>query len=208
MAEGSSQGSAKGDTGEILQSGVGDGNLLMLRLDQAQMLLCSISALRHLPSCSGWDRLPSPALVHSLLLHPQYLLYVLSPWSRVQCHPVGTSLPLCLLLFFVTPLPIIRREREKWPVLLMLTGSHGLLRGAGVKGHPAHLTAGRKCPLVQYFSLTCTAVGSISHGLDLRHCNWISKLLENWWVWFYKSPEIELHPFFLGTSALLKMESF
>lgn len=144
VAEGISQGSAKGDTGEILPSGVSDGNSLTLGLDQAQMLLCSISALRHLPSLSGWNRLPSPALVHSLLRHSQYLLHVLSPCSRVQCHPVGTSLPLCLLLFSVTPLPTIHSERERWPVPLILTGSHGLLRGVGAKDHPAHLTAGRR----------------------------------------------------------------
>jgi len=54
--------SPKGDTGEMLQSGVSSGNFLTLRLDQAQILPCSRLALRHFPSLSGWDSLPLPVL--------------------------------------------------------------------------------------------------------------------------------------------------
>lgn len=54
---------------------------------------------------------------------------VLSPWSRAECHSMGTGLSLCLLLLSVIPQCTLHREKERWPVMLMLTGFHGLHRG-------------------------------------------------------------------------------
>lgn len=42
---------------------------------------------------------------------------------------MGTGLSLCLLLFCMIPVCSLHREGERWSVLLMLTGFHGLLRG-------------------------------------------------------------------------------
>lgn len=156
MVEANSWGFAKVDIGETLQSGVSSSNLLPLRLDQDQILPCPGLALQHSPCVSGWDSLPSPALVCSLLSHPQYLLRVLSPWSRAECHSWAQA---CHFASCCSPWPLYAQgkgemvssadaDRVPW------TPKRKAGVGDGGEGHPGHLTAGMgKVSRTPWFSI-------------------------------------------------------
>jgi len=82
----------------------------------------------------GFETLPIPLWMRQFAIaSPHLLAAYLPPRSGAWWHPMGTILSLCLLLLSMTPLPTIHMERESWSVPLMLTGSHGLLRGGGGK---------------------------------------------------------------------------